>query len=417
MTGAATSGVRPITHGLRPMGGRDPRDGHRAATPLELLYDLVFVISFGVAGSEFAHLLAEGHYRAGLIGFSFAMFAVTWAWINFTWFASAYDTDDWWYRILTMIQMLGVVVLALGLPDMFHSVDANEDFEVTALVIGYVIMRVPMVVQWLRAGRQDPDRRRACTTYAAFVTVAQIGWCCSLLVDVKVGVYLALVAPLFVVELLGPYAAERRDGGTPWHPHHIAERYGLLTIITLGEVLIGTVAALNSVIESEGWSFDVVVLAVAGVGLMFGLWWVYFLFPFGDLLAERRQEAFVFGYGHFLIYAPLTAVGAGLHVAALYLERHAEISATAVMWTIAVPVIVFFIVASGLFAYLLELRPALIVSTLVKVAVVVAAVGSASADVELVWCVLVLALAPAVSVVATELGWSTSSTSREPGAS
>ncbi len=64
------SSVRPTTHGLRSMSGRDPRDGHRAATPLELLYDLVFVISFGVAGSEFAHLLAEGHYRAGLIGFS-----------------------------------------------------------------------------------------------------------------------------------------------------------------------------------------------------------------------------------------------------------------------------------------------------------------------------------------------------------
>lgn len=417
MTGPAASSVRPITHGLRAMAGRDPRDGHRAATPLELLYDLVFVISFGVAGSEFAHLMAEGHYRAGLIGFSFAMFAVIWAWINFTWFASAYDTDDWWYRILTMIQMLGVVVLALGLPEMFHSVDAGENFEVTAMVIGYVVMRVPMVIQWLRAARQDPARRRACTTYAVFVTIAQVGWCCLLLVDANVGTFLALAAPLFVIELLGPYVAERRDGGTPWHPHHIAERYGLLTIITLGEVLIGTIAALNSVIAAEGWSFDVVLLAVSGVGLMFGLWWTYFLFPFGDLLAERRKEAFVFGYGHFLIYAPLTAVGAGLHVAALYLEHHAHISATAVMWTIAVPVIVYFLVVSGLFAYLLERRPALIVATLVKIGIVVVAVALASADVEIAWCVLVLALAPTVSVVAAELGLTTSGADGDRSAS
>ena len=414
MTRAQTSSLRPISHGLRSMSGRNPDDGHRTATPLELLYDLVFVISFGVAGSEFAHLLSEGHYRAGLIGFSFAMFAVIWAWINFTWFASAYDTDDWWYRILTMVQMLGVVVLALGLPEMFHSVDANENFEVTAMVIGYVIMRVPMVLQWLRAARQDPVRRRTCTTYAGFVTAAQVGWCCLLLVDVKAGVFLALAAPLFVIELLGPYVAERRGGGTPWHPHHIAERYGLLTIITLGEVLIGTIAALNSVIAAEGWSFDVVLLAVAGVGLTFGLWWTYFLFPFGDLLSERRGAAFVFGYGHFLIYAPLTAVGAGLHVAALYLEHEAHISVTAVMWTIAVPVIVYFLVASGLSAYLLERRPALFVSTVIKIGIVVVSVVMASADVELAWCVLVLALAPTVSVVAAELGLTTSVPDRGP---
>jgi len=80
------------------MGGRDPHQPHRTATPLELFFDLTFVIAFGVAGSQFAHEIAEAHFGAGLLGFSFAMFAVIWAWINFTWFASAYDTDDWVFR-------------------------------------------------------------------------------------------------------------------------------------------------------------------------------------------------------------------------------------------------------------------------------------------------------------------------------
>ena len=84
------------------------------ATPLELFFDLTFVIAFGVAGSQFAHEIAEGHFGAGLLGFSFAMFAVIWAWINFTWFASAYDTDDWVFRVVTMVQMVGVLILALG---------------------------------------------------------------------------------------------------------------------------------------------------------------------------------------------------------------------------------------------------------------------------------------------------------------
>src|SRR5688500_9525117 len=103
------------------MRGRDPHEAHRVATPLELLFDLTFVISFGQAASQFAHMLAEGHTAAALIGFGFAGFAICWAWINFSWFASAYDTDDWIFRIATMVQMTGVLVLAIGLPRMFKS--------------------------------------------------------------------------------------------------------------------------------------------------------------------------------------------------------------------------------------------------------------------------------------------------------
>ena len=82
------------SHRLRRMSGRDQHELHRGATPLELLFDLTFVVAFGVAGNEAAHLLAEGHVGAALLGFGFAMFAVIWAWINFSWFSSAYDTDD-----------------------------------------------------------------------------------------------------------------------------------------------------------------------------------------------------------------------------------------------------------------------------------------------------------------------------------
>ncbi len=83
-----------LHHHSRPMGGRNPDQEHRVATPLELLFDLTFVIAFGQAASQFAHALAGGHYSVALAGFSFASFAICWAWINFSWFASTYDTDD-----------------------------------------------------------------------------------------------------------------------------------------------------------------------------------------------------------------------------------------------------------------------------------------------------------------------------------
>ena len=117
----STTSAAPVTHPLRKMAGRDPHEAHRVATSLELLFDLTFVIAFSEAGNAFAHLVMEGRLVPALMGFGFCTFAVCWAWVNFTWFASAYDTDDWVYRLTTMVQMLGVLVLAMGVPSVFAS--------------------------------------------------------------------------------------------------------------------------------------------------------------------------------------------------------------------------------------------------------------------------------------------------------
>src|ERR1700710_509486 len=144
-----TTSVNPETlhHHLRRMTGRDPHEAHRVATPLELLFDLTFATAFSFASSQLAHALAEGHTTAALLGFAFASFAICWAWINFSWFCSAYDTDDWIFRLMTMIQMVGVLVLAIGLPRMFASIEHGVHLDNAIMVLGYVIMRVAMVCQ------------------------------------------------------------------------------------------------------------------------------------------------------------------------------------------------------------------------------------------------------------------------------
>src|ERR1700694_6006355 len=142
------------------MGGRDPHEEHRVATPLALLFDLTFATCFSFAASQFATELAQGQYAAALIGFGFASFAICWAWINFSWFSSAYDTDDWVFRIVTMVQMIGVLVLAAGVPRMFTSIERSGHLDNSVMVLGYVIMRVALVFQWLRAAHGDPARRR-----------------------------------------------------------------------------------------------------------------------------------------------------------------------------------------------------------------------------------------------------------------
>src|SRR4029078_5714825 len=237
-------------HHRRRLTGRDPGEAHRASTPLELLFDLTFVVAFGIAANELARYLADGRIPPGIAGFVFAIFAVSWAWINYSWFASAYDTDDWVFRLATMVQMAGVIVLSLGLPQMFSSLDEGGVIDTRVMVGGYVIMRVAMLFLWWQVSLHDPERRRTARGYMFSIGTAQVGWVVCAVLDLTVVPAFVCFTALILYLLAGPFRAER-TGGTPWPPHHIAERYGLLVIITLGEVIIGTVASLNAVVHGE----------------------------------------------------------------------------------------------------------------------------------------------------------------------
>lgn len=386
------------------MTGRDPHEAGRVATPLELLFDLTFVIAFGFAASEFAHLLAAGHVVTGLAGLFFAMFSVCWAWINFSWFASAYDTDDWVYRLMTMLQMVGVITLALGLPQMYASIEAGGHVDNAVVVAGYVVMRVAMGAQWLRAARQDPRRRRACLTYALWITIAQIGWVAAIFVHTSVSVTGVIVVTLVLVEMIGPLVAERRQGGTPWHAHHIVERYGLFTIIALGEGVVGTVASLSAVVSERGWSVEAVCVALAGTGLTFGMWWIYFVLPLADTLAVRRERSFWFGYLHMVVFTAIVATGAGLHAAAYYIEHVSVLSSAATVAAVAVPVGVYIASVYALHSVIVRAVQWSAIPTLgLTAAVFVAAVALAAAGVPMAFCLLVVTLAPVCCVVGHEV--------------
>ena len=391
-------------HRIRRMSGRDPYEPHRTATPLELLFDLTFVVAFGIAASEFAHQLAEDHVGSGLASFAFATFAICWAWINFSWFASAYDTDDWIYRLLTMLQMVGVIILALGFPAMFASIEEGHHVDNRVMVAGYVVMRIALVAQWLRAAKQDPQRRSACLTYATVVTVAQIGWIVTIVVSTSVTTTFLWAAVLVCFEMFGPWLAERRMGGTPWHAHHISERYALLTIIALGEGVVGTVASLSAVVGAQGWSVDAVLVAVAGTGLTFGMWWVYFVVPQSEVLHAHRELSFRFGYLHLVVFGAIVGTGAGLHAAAYYIEHHSKLSAVGTVLSVAIPVAIYIAAVYFLYMWLVRTWDAFHLLLLVlTAAVLVAAVLLVDNGMSMANSLLIVMLAPAVTVVGYEV--------------
>jgi low temperature requirement protein LtrA len=294
-------------------------------------------------------------------------------------------------------------VLALGLPQMFASIDHGATLNNGVMVAGYVVMRVSMVFLWWQVSRHDAERRRTAHTYMLTIGVAQVGWVALVLAELPIATTFAILSVPLALEFAGPYVAERK-AGTPWHPRHIAERYGLLVIITLGEVIIGTVASLNAVVHGEhGWTLDAVQLTIAGVGLTFGCWWMYFGLPWAEPIVRHRERGFSFGYGHLLIFGPLAAMGAGLHVAAFGLEGEARIGATGTVLSVVIPFAIFALALYGLYSLLMRTRdPFHLILLALTAAILALGVGLAVAGVGVPTCLLVVMLAPVVTVVGYE---------------
>ena len=315
------------------MTARSPHEVHRTATPLELLFDLVFVVAIAQAASELHHAIAELHPLEGLIGYLMVFFAIWWAWMAFTWFASAYDCDDVPYRLLVFVQISGALLLASGIPTMFETRAPN-----IATVGGYVVMRLALVVQWLRASASDPERRRTARRYALGITVLQTAWVAMLFVpQYWVPGFLTLAA----LDLALPAWAERASP-TTWHPHHIAERYGLLTLIVLGESILSATTAIESAFTSGNALSDLAPLIVGGLLIVYSMWWIYFDRPVHDLLTSIRK-AFVWGYGHYFVFGSAAAVGAGLAVAVDAATHHAKIGPVGAGVAVAVPVATYLV--------------------------------------------------------------------------
>lgn len=301
---------------LKPMLARDEQEHHRVATSLELLFDLIFVVAIASAGQQLHHAIIEGQLLHHLPLYIMVFFALWWAWMNFTWFASAYDNDDVLYRVMTMLQMIGALVIAAGIPSAFQS--ANFDL----IILGYVIMRTVLICQWLRAAKHDPVRKPTIYRYVIGIAIIQIGWLFFHFSPINFSVYFFVA--LAVAELAVPFIAEKK-GRTPWHAEHIAERYSLLTIIVLGESIVASFSAISDAFKSNAVNSELIFLTVGGVMLMFTMWWMYFDRQIHERLDSHRRT-FIWGYGHFFIFIAIASAGAALAAAVDVAIGHSDVS-------------------------------------------------------------------------------------------
>lgn len=292
---------------------RDSAEHERASTPLELLFDLCFVVAVAILAKDLHHAISEDRATDGALTYAGLFVPVWWAWMSFTWFATAFDNDDVVHRLLTMAQMLGVVGLAA-------TVHRAAEGDLSAFGVAVALLRAPLVAQWLRAATYDVEHRAFARTYAVGLTLGAVVWLAGTRLDLPPA--LAVLAVAVLVDLVTPVLAVQQAPGPIFHPGHIAERYGLFTIIVVGESILAMTVALESAVEDAVGAGSLVAVVAGGAAVTFATWWIYFDALGRDGLTRNRAAAFWWGYGHYLVFAAVAAAGAGVQVQVDLLLHH-----------------------------------------------------------------------------------------------
>ncbi|MEV0274134.1 low temperature requirement protein A [Hamadaea sp. NPDC050747] len=309
----------------------------RRATWLELFCDLVFV----VAVARLGQLLHHDHSPGGVVAYTGLFVAVWWLWISFSYFADLFDDDGPWHRAAQLIAALGAAVLAVTIQPGFDSARFAAIFALLLLFLTglYAIM-----------GRSVPRAAELCRWYVVGSASGAVLWGASLLVSGPARYAFWVVALVVNATVSGPLAYARMKN-PPVQVSHMPERFGLFTLVVLGEAVWSTVAGIT-----EGaWSPGAVTVAVSGFVIACGIWWVYFG-AFDEAAIDRalaggrnaQVKSFLYGYGHLLIYVAIAATGIGVEVAAETAAEHHH--GTLPLFAVAQAVIIagFVLVSTGI---------------------------------------------------------------------
>lgn len=323
-----STAISMLTLQLTPRDRNEPR---RGSTSLELMFDLATVVAVSTAAHGFAQEVESGSFPLGTIRFLCTFFMAWLAWVNYTWFASAYDDKSTAFRTLSMVIMFGSLTLAAGVNGAF------SDQPIWLAVIGFSIMRFGMIALWLGAANGDPNMRPTALRYAVGIGILQIYWNVLIIV---LPPFASFYLPLFVVgaagELLLPLIAEHRSR-TSWHHDHIVDRYNSFNIIVLGECFASVVAIISDTSRPDLWHFSLAGLCSV---ITFSMWRLYFDRN-RQLLGRDLGSVLLWSYGHYLLFAAGAATAAGFAVFHADVARHTEISPQIARLAVGIPIALY----------------------------------------------------------------------------
>jgi low temperature requirement protein LtrA len=278
---------------------------HRQVTFLELFYDLVYVAVI----AELSHSLSSHIGWAGLGGFAFLFVIVWWAWLNGSLYHDIHGNNDIRTRVFTFLQMISVVAMAVFAHDALG--ESSVGFALSCAVFQLILSWL-----WWRTGVHDEAHRPLTLPYVTAYLLSMLLFTGSIFVAAPVRFYLWGLALLF--SLLAPFYMRLRNISPEIQAQmdlsinvseSLVERFGLFTIIVLGEVIIGIVSGVN---EHHDLTWHIGVTAVLGMLLAIGLWWIYF-----DLISQHRplrnmNIVFLWLYLHLFLTISITAIGASV---------------------------------------------------------------------------------------------------------
>jgi low temperature requirement protein LtrA len=273
----------------------------RKVTWLELFFDLVFVAAVAQAATH----LRDDYSFGGLLRFSLTFVLIWWAWLGHTTFSTRFDTDDAVQRTLTAIQLFLVAVMAI------NATGPLEGRDSAGFAAAYALMRFVLAGQYLRARRMH--RARPLTTRYAFAcATAAALWLTSAFVDAPAR--FAVWATALTIDIGTPLITTRHLMGVPHDAAHLPERYGLFSIILIGESMAAIMAGMG---HQEHWSPRAAAAAIAGIGAVFAFWWAYF--DGVEATAHRRvvsmadaRRFHVWSYAHLPLYLGIAVTGVGI---------------------------------------------------------------------------------------------------------
>lgn len=282
------------------------REEERTVTFLELFYDLVYVVIV----AELAHALAVDVTWAGIGRFTFLFVIVWWAWLNGATYHDLHGNNDIRTRVFTFLQMGSVAAMAV----FAHNAMGEGS---TGFALSYAAFQLILLVLWWRTGMHDPNHRPLSQPSAVMFSLTTLLFASSVFVMEPLRFYLwgiavvvSLLMPLYTSNLgrNNPAVQAQIDLSTAVSPS-LVERFGLFTIIVLGEVIAGTIRGLA---EHHDLSWEAGITAVLGMVVAIGIWWFYFDAISHHLPRPGRTMMLTWAFLHLPMTIGIASVGAAV---------------------------------------------------------------------------------------------------------
>ena len=290
-------------------------DIHRTVTWLELFFDLYFAVVIG----SLTHEVSANISLIGIRDFVITFIPIWWIWIGATIYSERFETDGIEIRIFTFLLMIPVAGLAV-----FSHNATGENLKY--FLCSYALARIVIIFLWSRAGYHSKIFRPTAIRYVTGFSISVILVIFAAIFNSTISIVLFSLA-LFVDLFTPTFTISKQKKLPRFTTSKLPERFGLFTIIVLGETVVGVIGGISNY---HHIGMNIILLGIMGIATTLGFWWLYFDFiarrPFG-----RNILAFFYFYIHMPLVMTFALIGAGLNNMITFADHPGERAITIYM--------------------------------------------------------------------------------------